>query len=85
MDARNGIKKLKDLDVKINYLFLDPPYAKSEFYALAQEAVDTGLLADDAIIICEHDKKLTLPDAYGEFTMKKSNIYGNIALTIYEK
>lgn len=85
MDARKAIKKLNDLHIKINYLFLDPPYAESKFYALAQEAVDADLLAGDAIIICEHDKKLTLPKAYGEFTMKKSNTYGNIALTIYEK
>ncbi len=84
-DARNALKILSQLDVKINYLFLDPPYAEKRFYALAQQAVDAELLADDAIIICEHDKKVVLPEAYGPFNIKKANTYGNIALTIYEK
>lgn len=84
-DARNAIKTLDQLNVKIDYLFLDPPYAEEKFYQLAGQAVDAGLLADDAMIICEHDKKASLPEAYGPYKLKKTNTYGNIALTIYEK
>lgn len=84
-DARNAVKTLSQLDVKINYLFLDPPYAEEKFYQLAQQLVDAELLADDAIILCEHDKKATLPEAYGAFRTTKTNTYGNIALTIYKK
>lgn len=84
-DARNAVKTLSQLDVKINYLFLDPPYAEEKFYQLAQELVDADLLADHATIICEHDKKITLPEKYGLFRITKTNTYGNIALTIYKK
>lgn len=85
MDARNAVKTLKQANVQIDYLFLDPPYAEEKFYELATEAVDAGLLTDDAVIICEHDRNITLPESYGPFKLKKSNTYGNIALTIYEK
>lgn len=84
-DARNAIKTLSKLNVKIDYLFLDPPYAEEKFYGLAEAAIEAGVLADDAIIICEHDKKVDLPASYGPFTIKRANTYGNIALTIYEK
>ena len=84
-DARNAIQTLSQQNVKIDYLFLDPPYAEEKFYELAMQAVDAGLLTDDAVIICEHDKKTSLPEAYGPFKMKKTHTYGNIACTIYEK
>lgn len=84
-DARNAIKILSQLDVKIDYLFLDPPYAEEKFYRLVQQVVDAKLLEDSATIICEHDKKVTLPEAYGSFKVKRTATYGNIALTIYEK
>lgn len=84
-DAQTAIKKLSQLGIQINYLFLDPPYAEEKFYQLAEEAVAADLLADDAVIICEHDRRTDLPEAYGLFKLKKTNTYGNIALTIYEK
>lgn len=84
-DARNALKTLSQLNVKIDYLFLDPPYAEEKFYQIAGQIVEANLLTEDAIIICEHDKKITLPEAYGLFKVKKQNTYGNIALTIYEK
>lgn len=84
-DVRNAIKILSESAVKLNFLFLDPPYAEERFYKLAQQAVDAELLAEDAVIVCEHDKKVTLPESYGLFKIKKATTYGNIALTIYEK
>lgn len=84
-DARNAVKLFSQLDEKIDYLFIDPPYAEEKFYQLAAQAVEANLLSEDAMIICEHDKKVNLPEAFGPFTIKKTNTYGNIALTIYEK
>lgn len=84
-DARNAMKVLSNIGRKIDYLFLDPPYAQEKFYALAQQAVDHELLSEGATIICEHDKSVKLPQSYGEFELKKANVYGNIAISIYEK
>lgn len=84
-DARNAFKMLSGVIDNIDYLFIDPPYAEKKFYDLAQQAVDTNLLSDESIIICEHDKSVKLPEAYGDFKLQKSNTYGNIALSIYRK
>jgi 16S rRNA (guanine966-N2)-methyltransferase len=84
-DARNAIPVLSKSERKIDYLFIDPPYAESKFYELAQDLVDAELLSDTAVIVCEHDKKMELPDNYGMFNKIKNTVYGNSAISIYEK
>ncbi|WP_172369791.1 16S rRNA (guanine(966)-N(2))-methyltransferase RsmD [Sporosarcina jiandibaonis] len=84
-DARNALKILQQYDEKIDILFIDPPYAQNEFYNLARTISDAGLLAESAVIVCEHDHKTELPETYGLFQKKKSSTYGNIAISIYEK
>lgn len=84
-DARNALRYLSKTGKVIDYLFLDPPYAKEKFYELAQTIVDADLLTDSAVIVCEHDKKTELQEAFGDFKLRKYNVYGNIAISIYEK
>lgn len=84
-DARNAVKALQSSDVLVDLLFIDPPYAEDKYYDLAMEFVQANLLSDNAIIICEHEKQLTLPDSYGEYIKTKNPIYGNSAISIYMK
>jgi 16S rRNA (guanine966-N2)-methyltransferase len=84
-DARTAVKILQTKDKKANLLFIDPPYAETKYYNLAQEFADLGLLTDDAIIVCEHEKQFDLPEVYGSYHKIKSSVYGNSAVSIYEK
>ncbi|WP_438316851.1 16S rRNA (guanine(966)-N(2))-methyltransferase RsmD [Sporosarcina sp. FA9] len=84
-DARKAVSLLKKHVVKIDYLFIDPPYAEKEFYELAGTLVEAGLLSDNAVIVCEHDKKLELPDSFDSFTRVNCSNYGNSAVSIYKK
>ncbi|MGG0667140.1 16S rRNA (guanine(966)-N(2))-methyltransferase RsmD [Lederbergia citrisecunda] len=83
-DARNAVRAMP-ADIQIDLLFIDPPYAESKFYDLADAFAEAGMLSDGAIIICEHDKQLTLPDAYHDYQKTKNPIYGNSAISIYMK
>ena len=84
-DARNAVKFLQKVDKKIDLLLIDPPYANSQFYELAKTIVEAGLLSDKAIIVCEHDKKTELPEAYGLLQRESCTVYGNSAISIYGK
>ncbi len=84
-DARKAVQILQAKGVEAKLLFLDPPYAKAEYYNLALDFVEAGLLTDVAAIVCEHDKQLELPDTYGTYRKVKNVEYGNIAVSIYEK
>ena len=84
-DARNALKVLQSAGRTVDLLFIDPPYAEKKFYDLAGEFAQSGIMSDRAIIVCEHEKQLELPEAYGSFIKIKSPIYGNSAISIYEK
>ncbi|MDW0109332.1 16S rRNA (guanine(966)-N(2))-methyltransferase RsmD [Sporosarcina aquimarina] len=84
-DARSAAAKLSKEGIQADLLFLDPPYAKKEFYDIAAQFADEGLLTDRAIIVCEHDKQLTLPLSYGSFESTGTTVYGGSAITIYKK
>lgn len=84
-DARNAVTILQSTVKKAKLLFIDPPYAETAFYELAGDFVAADLLTDNAAIICEHDKHLVLPECYGSYYKIKSSVYGNSAVSIYEK
>lgn len=85
VDARSAIKLLQKKDVVVDLLLIDPPYAEEKYYGLAQSFAEAGLLAEKAIIVCEHDKKVELPESLGSLERKNFTIYGNIAISIYGK
>ena len=84
-DARNAVKSLQAKGKKVKLLFIDPPYAETKFYDLAGDFVTADLLTEGAVIVCEHEKQLELPDVYGSYHKIKSAVYGNSAVSIYEK
>ncbi|WP_186669514.1 16S rRNA (guanine(966)-N(2))-methyltransferase RsmD [Sporosarcina sp. BP05] len=84
-DARNAVNFLQVQGKKAKLLFIDPPYAETAFYDLAQDFVEADLLTENAVIVCEHEKQLELPEAYGTYYKIKSSVYGNSAVSIYEK
>ncbi|MBE1553577.1 16S rRNA (guanine(966)-N(2))-methyltransferase RsmD [Sporosarcina limicola] len=84
-DARNAVKILQISGKKADLLFIDPPYAETRFYHLAQDFSEANLLSEGAVIVCEHEKQLELPASYGPFNKIKNAVYGNSAISIYEK
>lgn len=84
-DARNAVKIMKNQEFTIDLLFIDPPYAENKFYELAEELANEGILSEQAIIICEHDKRTDLPMSYGLYEQVNRTVYGNSAISIYKK
>ena len=82
-DATRAVKALVKRDIVIDYLFLDPPYHKKEYYDLVQTLVDADKISDDAIILCEHSKEIDLPDNYGKFNCVRQETYGGTIISIY--
>lgn len=82
-DATRAVKALLKRDIVIDYLFLDPPYHKKEYYDLVETLVEGGKLANDAIIMCEHSTDVTLPENYGCFNLVRQEEYGSTIISIY--
>lgn len=84
-DARQAVALLKQQDVTIDLLFVDPPYADVEYYEIVGDLIAHGLVAEDAMIVCEHDKHIDLPEQYDTYNQISSAVHGSTAITIYEK
>lgn len=82
-DANRAIDLLKG-SRKFDLLFLDPPYAKQEIEEQIEKIIDSGLLNDEAIIICEVDKRTHLKENIGTATAYRNEIYGASQIVMYE-
>ena len=82
-DANRAVKGLLKRDIEIDYLFVDPPYHKKEYYDLVEVLALGGKLAANAIIMCEHSNDVELPDNYGTFKLMRRETYGSTIISIY--
>jgi 16S rRNA (guanine(966)-N(2))-methyltransferase RsmD len=67
-------------------VFLDPPYDALEEYAATLGLLGraaAGLLADDALVIAEHNRKQRLEECYGALKRTRLLEQGDAALSFY--
>ncbi|MBQ6477058.1 MAG: 16S rRNA (guanine(966)-N(2))-methyltransferase RsmD [Bacilli bacterium] len=65
-DYKQALKYLKDNDIKLDIIFLDPPY-KTNYIEESIKLIDEyNLLSKDGLIICESNDldKIIYPDVY---------------------
>lgn len=82
MDAHRALQKLTE---RFDLVFLDPPYAKESIAEDIEMLEDLDLLSDRAIIVCETDMSVNLPDEIAGFEIMKEKLYGISKVTIYER
>ncbi len=83
VDATRAVKALLKRDIMIDYLFVDPPYHKKEYYDLVEVLVEGGKLSQQAIIMCEHSREVSLPENYGVYRLVRQETYGSTIISIY--
>ncbi|HJH11809.1 MAG TPA: 16S rRNA (guanine(966)-N(2))-methyltransferase RsmD [Metalysinibacillus jejuensis] len=84
-DATRAVKSLLGRNEQYTFVFVDPPYAQVQYYAIVAELVEANKVTDNGVIVCEHDKAYELPEAYGEFICQRREKYGDSIISIYEK
>lgn len=83
-DAAKVIRNLKNEQQVFDLVFLDPPYAKQQIVSQIEELLDNGMLSSEALIVCEVDKKVDLPDTIKNAHVYKSAEYGITKIMIYD-
>lgn len=79
----NSIDFASTTSKKFDFIFLDPPYNKG--FLLKILPILSNKLTDEGQIICEHEKKLVLPEEIDNLRLKKAQKYGKINVSIYYK
>ncbi len=83
-DAFRALKVLAKRGIIFNLVFLDPPYKMNVLEKIIIFLDENKMVSEKGIIVTEHDAKEKMPDSIGTFTSIKSNLYGNIGITIYK-
>ncbi len=79
-----GLKQLASQEVRADFVFLDPPYARGEEYERVLEFIDSvNLLSSNGIVIAEHAKKINLPDKLQSLELTRVLVQGDSALSFY--
>jgi 16S rRNA (guanine966-N2)-methyltransferase len=83
-EVRGALRTLQARDVRLDYVFLDPPYKlESEYEHTVQQLGDSALLKGGSIVIAEHSKKFGPLEAVGRLKRYRMLVQGDAALSFY--
>ncbi|MEX2784577.1 16S rRNA (guanine(966)-N(2))-methyltransferase RsmD [Streptococcus sp. H49] len=82
---KTAAQAVKELTGCFDLVFLDPPYAKEEIVQNITVLEAEGLLAEGAVLVCETEKTVALPETIGIIRMWKQKKYGISKVTVYVK
>lgn len=83
-DAERAVRLLGQRNVSFDYVFLDPPYRFQAWDKLMHALAEGHLLADDAVVMAEHDASRELPERIGPLRLFRHSTYGDTAISLYE-
>jgi 16S rRNA (guanine(966)-N(2))-methyltransferase RsmD len=84
--ADRALADLAASGVSFDIIFLDPPFADAEAYARTLAAVaGSDLLAEDGILIAQHDARLPLPEKVEKLERYRLQKIGDNALSMYRR
>lgn len=75
---------LKQLERKLSFVFLDPPYALNCYEEVMRYIVESDLLAADGLIICESGVEVVI-NLPNQLELYKEKEYGTKKVSIYRK
>lgn len=82
-DAIRTVKFLGRKGIKLDYIYIDPPFNKKLIKKALDEIKKGNISNNNGIIIMEHEKELSLSEEFSNFRKSDARRYGNKALTFY--
>lgn len=84
-DATRALYYLKSLNIKLDYVYLDPPYKNHELlFNVINLIISQDLLREDGILIIEHDSDLVLMEEIENLARYDNRKYGSKTLSFYK-
>jgi 16S rRNA (guanine966-N2)-methyltransferase len=84
-DVIRALRRLEARSVTANFIFLDPPYLMEKVYVqVLQLLSQSPLLASDAVLIAEHDKRFEPGDRSAPLQRYRKLEQGDAVLSFYQ-
>lgn len=84
-DADSAIQSLAGNTTPFQIIFLDPPYRLGLAEKVLTQLAASPFVAGETIIVAESDPGEHLPDSYGPLFQFDRRVYGDTALTFFQK
>lgn len=84
LDYNRCLDLIKHNSIKLDIVFLDPPYKNKCLDSIIKYLLDNDLLNDNSLIICEIDDDY-LEDNYSKLEILTKRKYGDKLIIIYKK
>jgi len=84
-EAKHAISQLNAQAIRPGYVFLDPPYRLQAAYRETLELLAESDLAQDALIIAEHDKRFDPAENFGHLRRSRVLHQGDAGLSFYRR
>ncbi len=82
-EVKSVLTKLSGKGETFDLVFMDPPYSKALIEPVVESLILSGLLADGALIVIEHEKSEELPEAFGCIVREKLKHYGRTSVSVF--
>lgn len=82
-DAQSALARLSAAGEAFDLIFLDPPYGQGLLPPLLAALAATGVLAPGGVVVAEHSRRDTLPEAAGPLIMSDRRRYGDTMLSFF--
>ncbi len=79
----DSLNFLKLTSQHFDIVFLDPPYRQG-LIEKAMPLLERNL-NEGAVVVCEHERELLLPNEFSSLKLRKHYRYGKIMLSVYDK
>lgn len=84
-NARVALNRLAQRKLKFDLVFLDPPYDQPLLIPSIEQIAKSKLLADEGLIVAEHQSRRELPEVIETLTAYRRLNYGETAITLYRQ
>ena len=84
LDYKKCLNFLKEEKIKLDIIFLDPPYKNECLNEIIEYVMGNDMLNEDGIIVCEVDNNY-LKEDHEKLEIIKNRKYGDKFIIIYEK
>ncbi|MBV8052644.1 MAG: 16S rRNA (guanine(966)-N(2))-methyltransferase RsmD [Acidobacteriaceae bacterium] len=85
-DFMPALRKIENMGIQADFIFLDPPYAMQEVYNRAMRRLsDSPVVKIDSVVIAEHDKRFDPGEIFGSLGRTRKLVQGDAALSFYRR
>ncbi len=86
LDAIHALKILDASGMRVDYVFLDPPYRMEKTYGELLDGLSkTQLLKPESTVIAEHQKRFDPGEKFGNLRRSRKLVQGDAALSFYRQ